>query len=302
MDDVPAVDAIPPWHQQGEEVFTGEQLTCNLGSTCYVEFDEDLRRASPDRPTPAESVLSTGEEYRVALGALSKLQVVTPTQTYSTGLTGEVGFSNCKDGNALEPCGFYLGSLSATTSTALTPVLTCDDGTTQTVSLDSVSFHLGQPAFAISKTNSIKRGFPPGALLLDSTVQVDGVAYQQRVPNAGSKVVFQNIDHGFSASNLEVVLRVPCNQVMATLSALVTLKKSPSSSPLAEPPDISITTPQPALVHRRRQPDGDGHRPGRRPRGRPVARRRCSSGAGNDLDPVHTGPYARSRCGGRARC
>jgi hypothetical protein len=137
-DGVPALDAIPPWHDQGQDVFTGQQLGCELGSSCFSEFDEDLRRTVPQRPTPASSVLATGEEYRVELGGLSELEIVTALGTYSTGLTGQVGFSNCRDGNATSPCGFYLGALTAATTGSVAVSMECDDETTQMVTIDSV--------------------------------------------------------------------------------------------------------------------------------------------------------------------
>jgi hypothetical protein len=108
------------------------------------------------------------------------------------------------------------------------------------VTIDSVEFHLAQPAFGIAKTNSIMRSFPPGALILASTVTVGSLTLEQRFPNAGHEVVFQNSGSGFNASNMDVVLRVPCNTSEAVVTARVTLKKSPSSSALAKPPTISI--------------------------------------------------------------
>jgi len=42
-------------------------------------------------------LLGIGEEYRVALGTLSKLEIITNLGTYSSRMTGSVGYSFCRD-------------------------------------------------------------------------------------------------------------------------------------------------------------------------------------------------------------
>ena len=260
-----ALDLVRQADRNGAGIFAGQQLSCDLGIDCYTEFDEILGHAVPQRVTPADAMLSKGEEYRVALGPTSTMEIVTDVATFSTGLTGSVGYSSCTDGHGSAPCAFYLGSLDAVAVSAMVPKMTCDDGTIGKPILENLQLALSQPAFGIAEQGSstIRKGFPPGGLVVDTTFDVDGEHFTTRRPNRATVTVDAD-DGTFSASNLAVTMRVPCNNSMATITALLDLEDPGSGPPLESPPSIQIlngttvTCGQPTtLAASASDPDGD---------------------------------------------
>jgi hypothetical protein len=92
-------DLVLPTQKRGQGVFTGNSLTCDLDSTCCSTFDEDLCAAAPDRTTPANDLLGRGEKYKISLGSLSKVEIITDVGTYASTLTGTAGYSFCPNGS-----------------------------------------------------------------------------------------------------------------------------------------------------------------------------------------------------------
>lgn len=237
-----ALDFVLPSQALGQGVFPGEPLTCSLGSTCYAGFDENLARVVPSRATPAAAVVGDGEEYRVALGSTSKVEVISGTNTAKSTLSGSIGYAACTEGNASAPCPFYLGSLDAVAQSSITATLSCDDGSRQRKTLSNLVVQLGQPAFGIAQKATTSRGFPSGALVLTSSFDVGQEHFSTRRPNAAN-VVFTANGTSFAADNLAVTLRVPCNTSEASVTVRYTLRSPTTGSAIARPPSVSITTP-----------------------------------------------------------
>ncbi|MBP6729753.1 MAG: DUF1929 domain-containing protein, partial [Microthrixaceae bacterium] len=259
-----ALDFVLPSQEQGQGVFAGQQLSCSLGSTCFPAFDENLSRVVPSRTTPAAAVVGDGEEYRVALGSTSKVEVISGTNSAKSTLSGSIGYAACTDGNASAPCPFYLGSLDAVAQNSITATLSCDDGSRQRQTLSNLVVQLGQPAFGIAQKATTSRGFPSGALVLTSSFDVGREHFSTRRPSA-AKVVFSANGTTFAADNLDVKLRVPCNNSEASVTVRYTLRSPTTGSAIARPPTVSITTPAQvpcngsatALAANATDPDGD---------------------------------------------
>jgi hypothetical protein len=262
----PALDLIPQVKRHGEGIFPGQQLSCDLGADCWQGFDELVARSVAQRVSPAHAMLFQGEEYRVALGKGSKIEIITNRGTWNAAITGSVGYSGCRDGHATTPCPFYLGSFEAVAASPVTPTMTCDDGTTGRPTIDDIVVGLTQPAFGIAKqgTSTTQKGFPTGALVAEVSFDVGREHYATRRPNRLPVIV--SADNGaFSASNLMVTMEVPCNTSTATVSARLTIV-NPSTPPLERPPTATITTPSMvncsapvALAATVTDPDGDLH-------------------------------------------
>lgn len=229
----------------GQGLFPGQMLGCDLGTSCYTEFDEHLARSVPRRSSPAEAMLGEGEEYRVALGSTSRLGLSTPGgASYSTSLTGHVGYSECRDGAAQGPCPFYLGSLTAAAASSVTITMQCEDGTKQRAQLDNLVFSLGQPAFGMAKggPGETDKGFPAGALILDASFDVGRSHFNRRRTNRESAVV--SVDGpAFDATGLVVGIDVPCNKSKTQIIATLYLQDPIDGSTLGAPPEVTILTP-----------------------------------------------------------
>jgi hypothetical protein len=71
---------------------------------------ERFRRAHPRvgprpaGPPPRLAPAGAGEEYRVGLGSGSKVGIVTSVGTYTSALSGSIGYSFCPEGSATEAC------------------------------------------------------------------------------------------------------------------------------------------------------------------------------------------------------
>jgi hypothetical protein len=238
----PALDYVLPSQDKGQGIFAGQQLGCSLGSSCFSEFDENLSRVVPSRTTPADVVIGDGEEYRVALGSDSKVEVVTGAGTYSSPLSGSLGYGTCTNGNVDDPCAAYLGSFDAVAQNKINVTLLCDDGTRERQTLENLLVQLGQPAFGIGQQATTSKGFPSGALVLTSSFDIGREHFTTRRPNAAD-VVFTADGTSFAADNLAVSLRVPCNTTEASVTVRYTLRNPSDGSAIAQPPTVSITTP-----------------------------------------------------------
>ncbi len=240
MSDAPGpYDLVLPSQKQGQDVFAGEALACDVDSTCCSVFDEDLCAASPDRTTPANDLLGVGEEYKIALSPLSEVEITTNQGTYDSELTGSVGYSFCPDASGSAPCPFYLGSFVARATSTITASMTCADGTTAQQAISDLVVKLGQPAFGIaSGLSSVDKGFPKGALILEAEMDVGTTHITRRRPTTAD-VVFEAVGPTFDAGNLIVSIAVPCNTSTASITARLTVD---SGDALGEPPAVTNTT------------------------------------------------------------
>ena len=238
----PAVDAIDTDDQDGSGIFQGQSLGCNLTGSCCGEMDEDLCMAIPRRVTPGPDPLEFGEEYRLAIAGDSELTIATNAGSWTTALTGEVGFSLCPQGNGNQPCPFYLGSATAMASTPPHITLDCGDGTEPTVALDAATVTLDQPSFGIAQQGSDAKGFPPGSIILSAALTIDDEDYQARFVNTEPAVLVADED-SFLASDVPFEFSVPCNPGIAWVTATVDLTTPTSGAVLEGPPTVEITTP-----------------------------------------------------------
>ncbi len=237
----PTLDLVLPDRQDGSGIFDGQSLaTCQLGVDCCDEFDESMCSSAPTRRTPAELPLGSGEEYRVALDpARSMVEIATELGTSSSPLTGSVGYSFCANGDEGAPCPFYLGSFEAAASSRITTTLRCADGTTARQTIDHLALALAQPAFGIAARDSDEVGFPPGALVIDTGLDVGGTHHSRRRPN-DQNVVIEAAGSGFGATALETTLIVPCNSSQAAMTVRYTLGDSDGETTIAAPPSVTI--------------------------------------------------------------
>lgn len=169
----------------------------------------------------------------------SSLEIITNTGTWTRSLTGTAGHSPCRDGNASAPCPYYLGSLAATTTSAVTASVQCSDSSTLQATVSSMQFSLAQPAFGIEKAASTERGFPPGALIIETTATINGQTYVRRQPNS---VVVKGTQSSptLIALNMDVPITFPCNSGTGTAIARLDLS---STGAQGSPPTGTITVP-----------------------------------------------------------
>jgi hypothetical protein len=241
----PALDLVLPTQRDAAGIFPGQKLECDPGVDCCEAFDESVCGSSPARTTPADEPLGSGEEYRVSLGSsMSRVQVITSVGTYTSRLTGSIGYSQCTAGNAAAPCPFYLGSFDALASSSITATMRCADGTTSRKTLSNIVTKLAQPAFGIAEqgTAAVRKGFAPGALLLESAFDIGGSHYTTRRPNT-SPVIMNASGPTFSASNLDVAVEVPCNRSTSTVIVRYTITDPGNGTALGKPPTVSISVP-----------------------------------------------------------
>lgn len=236
-------DLVRAAQKQGQGLFGTQSLPCDLDSTCYTKFDEDIAATMPDRTTPANDQLGLGEEYRVALGTLSKVEILTNYGTYTSRLTGSVGYSFCRDGSASAPCPFYLGSFDALAASNIRPKMTCSDGTIAQPTISNLVIKLSQPAFGIAQSGSgsTSKGFPKGGLVFDSSFYIGSIAHATRRPSRANAVITAS-GTTFNASNLLVTMTVPCNSGTASITARLTARDPGNGSALGKPPVVTNTT------------------------------------------------------------
>jgi hypothetical protein len=229
--------------KQGGGIFASQELDCQLDSTCCEAFDEDLCAAGLVRATPAGDPLEVGEEYKTALGTASQITIITTQGMYSSSLSGSVGYSFCRDGNATAPCPFYLGSFFALASSTLYPALTCADSSTARLELSNLSFKLGQPAFGIDEEATTSIGFPKGSLVFDASFDINEQHFTTRQPNT-SNVIVTAAGNVFSANNLTLNLTLPCNTSFTTLQVQISVSPPTTSGggSIGRPPAVTNST------------------------------------------------------------
>lgn len=227
-------------YAHGEGVWPSIALGCDLDSSCCTAFDEADCATSIERATPAGGLLGRGEAYRSSWNSsTSNLKLITNNGTWTRTLTGSAGFSPCRDGNATAPCPFYLGSMTAAISSAVTPTATCSDGSSASFNISAISFSLSQPAIGIAKTATSERGFPSGGLVMTMTATVGGQTYTRRVPTAKPTKGTQS-NGVLGLSNVDSTLVLPCGTGTTTVTARLTLN---SGTVTGSPPAASITVP-----------------------------------------------------------
>jgi hypothetical protein len=238
----PSLDLLHDDARHGEGIFTGQQLACDLGTSCYAAFNEGIGGAVPRRTTPGESKLDEGEQYRIPLGSSSKVEVITNEGTYASPLTGSVAYSFCSDGNAASPCPFYLGSFYSQATNNLGISMECADQTTAQHYLRDLQVKLAQPAFGIAEQGTTNKGFPAGALILDASFGVGTTRYTLRRP-VRQPVTLKATGTSFDAQTLDVTLTVPCNSSYSQVTLRFRIKDKGDGSALGKPPMLSISTP-----------------------------------------------------------
>lgn len=258
----PAIDAIATSVQDGSGIFTNQRLTCNLADTCCDAFDEDVCIAIPRRVTPGPGPLGVGEEYRLGIGGSSLLTIETSAGSWTSTLSGEVGYSMCPGGNAGGPCPFYLGSGHASATQQPTITLSCSDGTQVQVEVDEALVSLDQPAMGIDAQGNSAKGFPPGALVLKAELTLGNDEHERRTTNTEPVVLLAN-GTSFQAT-AEFAFLVPCNRGVEQVTATFELASPTTNAVLEQPPSVTITTPSSvtcstsvSLTATTSDPDGD---------------------------------------------
>ena len=241
-EDVPlALDLVRDDERQAEGLFLDQKLDCDVGTSCFAAFDEHLASAVPDRVTPAEDALGVGEEYSIALGARSNVEVITNQGTYTSTLTGSVGYSFCAPGEA--PCPFYFGSLEAVAASTIYASAKCADGRTERLTLEDLVIRLGQPAFGIADAGSDLKAFPAGGLILDASLSVGREHFGTRRPNR-LPIEFDAAGLAFSAQDLDVTVDIPCGSGShAEVTVRLSVEDPGDGSALGRPPLVAATTP-----------------------------------------------------------
>lgn len=262
-DSHPAQDLVAAADEDGSGVFTGQSLSCNLMTSCCEEFDEDLCPASPQRDTPATAQLARGEEYRLAIGGASEVEIDTNAGTWTSGLTGEVGFSLCPGGNQQGPCPFYLGSVEIEATATPTITLDCPDGSQRSEQLSDLEVTLLQPGFGIDAQGNDSKGFPAGGLVLEASATIGGKTYRER--GASNLVALLTASPtSLGVAGAPVSFMVDCGAHTGRVDLTFDIEEATSGAVLEEPPSLSITTPAQVtcgqttnLTANASDPDGD---------------------------------------------
>lgn len=162
-------------------------------------------------------------------------------------MSGEVAYTECDDDSG--PCPFYLASLEAASSKAVTLSATCDDGSTDRITLDNLVLALSQPTFGVEEGGTQSIGFPAAGLILDTafdaTQSEAREASHLRVRRPTRDAIVISVDGAtFQARDLRVVFELPCGRDSKTqVSALVDLLDPGDGSQLAYAPEVDISVP-----------------------------------------------------------
>lgn len=237
-------DFIDANAENGQGLFAGQSLSCELTESCCSEFDEHICWTKNARVTPQADGLGVAPEYVVPLRPdapftpASKLKLTTNVGSYSKPLSGELSFSFCTDGSNVE-CPFYLADFTASTSASLVFSMIID-GQSRQFTLDNFAVRLVQPAFGIRPgPGSIDVGFPVGSLFIETEFDVDGKHVVYRAPNQEPVYAWAKTG-SFGASVLPVTVSVPIDGEDVLVSASINLDTAPK---LDSPPTVSIGVP-----------------------------------------------------------
>lgn len=177
--------------------------------------------AVPARVTPAEDMLKVGEEWSVTVSGTMEADSSLAVYGSPAALTGTAGYTECTEGNASDPCPFYLGSMELELSEPLELVLSCN-GSPYTFELEELTIRLAQPAFGIAREGASTRGFPPGSLVLAAEGVVNSVPFTSRRPNQETVMVAATSGSMSmqGSSRAGVDLSIPCGTETAEIELL----------------------------------------------------------------------------------
>jgi hypothetical protein len=239
-----AVQAIPASRQDGSGLFGTQTLNCNLHEDCCDAFDEALCAAAPERVTPARFPLGRGAEYVYEVDtSLSTLTATGNGTTDDLSLYGSVGFSECTEGHAVDPCPFYLASMELKSIDSITIPITCPWGTFNRV-LYNVEVDLMQPAFGMAKGGSDEVGFPAGALIFEASMMQNTNPITVRGTNfvdvkgtvSASGISFDSIPVAGNMPGCFAGDEIPVEGAFEVVLDV-------SAGPEEQPPALTITTP-----------------------------------------------------------
>lgn len=237
-----AVHAIAEDLEDGSGLFTGESLSCDLESDCCEAFDEDLCHAVALRPTVAKLPLGHGQERVVAVDHLqSDVTSESGMTNDSARLSGTVGYSTCRDGNATA-CPFYLGSVELSAASSFDVEIECPGGV-ETVTVDDLEIRLVQPAMGIDQSSTADKAFPIDALVFEGTFDVLGVPHVLRGRN--EVPVYLTADAlTFEAFDIHLEGYAPCTGGgFGTAYGTLDLALNVYGGTVSSPPSVSITVP-----------------------------------------------------------
>lgn len=235
--------AIKEEDEDGSGIFAGESLSCDLESDCCLSFDEGLCHAADlGRVTAARLPVGKGAELVAQIDPIySEVESVSGMVSDVAAVSGHVAYSRCRDGNS-SSCPFYLGALDLQATSALQVGIECPAGV-QLVTLEDLQVQLLQPALGIDSAGTSDKGFPAGALALETTFDVWSQPQVVRSVNPLPIVVSAD-GAGFEAIDIPLRAQAPCfeggeqvawgeAEVVVRLEGLV----------IASPPSLSITVP-----------------------------------------------------------
>lgn len=238
----PSIPRIPTEHEDGDGIwYEPHALTCNLESDCCDAFAEDVCRAAPSRPTPAQLPLGTGQKWLIELEGTLTVMSLDDEDPQSVSVVGSMGSSTCTEGNAEDPCPFYLGSLHIEQVQSLGVEIDCD-GTPIELPLDALEVDLVQPAMGIDIEGNYWKGFPPGALHLRTHLDVGPFAFEHVEANQEKVFVLTSGEwmSAGPANGVEFYFDVPCNGQREPMKAWFELMESTT---IGTPPAASIDMP-----------------------------------------------------------
>lgn len=238
--DIGPVQRIPNSQEFGAGLFGTQVLSCSLESDdCCHEFDEDLCATAPTRHTSASVPLSRGEEYVVSFASNSKVTFHTPNASKQLPMAGSAGYSHCPAGAIGTTCPFYLGSASATATSAVTVTDTCPDGSSFQAVVTDLDVELVQPAFGIADAATHSKAMPEGSLFLRGMITVDGATYTVEATN--EDVVYVTAAEGWLfAMNMDIAFNAPCGDSTIPVTMEVDLQRQGA---LESPPSVTIDVP-----------------------------------------------------------
>lgn len=235
--------AIPMEHQNGAGLSGAEVLACSLHDNCCAAFDEAVCPARADRITTAQSQLGRGEEYVVTVSGSVTTLSLDDQNDESASITGTVGFSQCRDGNAENPCPVYLGSAHLELVQSLALQIDCD-GNPYEVALDDLEIDLLQPAMGIAFEDDVWAAFPPGALFMQTHVELAGGLFAETHAALNEEPVYLQVESGWLSAQgtggFEVHFPVACNGEVEPMKAWLTFSAVTAT---AQPPTLALDLP-----------------------------------------------------------
>lgn len=236
-----ARQAIPPAHENGAGIWSGQSLSCSLLDECCAALDEDVCPAVPYRLTANETQLGRGQEWVV--------DVVGEIKTYSfeddtygqADIVGTLGWSFCAAGDSSGSCPFYLGSAHFESTEQMLLNLQCNGNWVQRP-VDVFELDLLQPAMGMDVVNDVWIAFPPGSLISRMHAESGPFSFDLAGPN--EIPVYLKADDDYMqlqpTGGLEILFDYNCDGDIKPIKAWVQFD---SSTTQESPPSISIDMP-----------------------------------------------------------